>query len=889
VARTPLAEEIAACRQRVETAVWAGEGVSACAPLFDLFDDIVVRLAGEDAGGDGLAILATGGWGRRDGAPHSDLDLLFLTESAGDPRAPALADRILYPLWDAREMVGHQVRTIEEALALAASDLPTTTSLLDARLVAGDVALAGRLRRELVGALSRRGDTNAFVEKLVAENRGRRGKFGDSVYLLEPNLKQGHGGLRDLTTALWAARGRWRVRELHDLVVLGQASARQVATLTEARDFLCRVRAILHLTTGRRQDQLTFELQEAIAPRLYPMAEIRGTPGTRAAVAPAVEELMRRYYLCAKGVLRETDRLLERAIVPPHRPPQVRRLDASFTAFNGQVTVADAQIFKSRPGEMVRLFQVARTSGMPVYGHAKELVAERVATDGGALPSVPDARTAFLSILTDPEDAGQPSLLEQMHELGLVNAMMPEFAPTTGRVQHDLYHVYTVDQHQLYAVALLKRLARGEAIKEAPLAQRAAAAYRKVQRPAVLYLGTLLHDVGKPLGKGHAEKGARLAVSISRRLGLSEEDVHGVEFLVRHHLLMSHLSQRRDLSDSDMIARFARVIRDEEMLVNLYLLTYVDTAMTAPGNLSDWKARLLGELYDHTRAFLRRGPDLAGGDRSTLVDRRRRRAAELAESEAFAPWLAGLPDRYIATHQPQTIARHFQLSQQRGPRAASIAVGVHKGVTELSIVAADAPGLLAKVTGVLLANRIDVAGAHIHSRAGDTREAVDVFLVRDRVGRPIPASDPRWAIVEADLDDVVSGRVDVAALIETRRERGGLPHRLTPEVPTEIEIDDDVSQDFTVLDVFTQDRLGVLHAITRTLTELGLDIAFSRVATEAERVADVFYVRDLASGTKITDPQRRDEIVHNLRFTLGSENLSGSGPLKTEVTKLVRN
>jgi [protein-PII] uridylyltransferase len=856
---SPLGAEIAEARSKVEVAVWAGGGVSACAPLFDALDAVVRRLAGAEE--EGVAILATGGWGRRDGAPHSDLDLLFLTAEPNDPRAPALADRILYPLWDAKESVGHQVRSVDEALALAQTDLPTVTGLLDARLISGDPSLLVRLRRELYAALSRRGDTNAFVERLIAENQQRRGKFGDSVYLLEPNLKQGHGGLRDLTTALWAARGRWRVRELSELVVLGQASARQVARLAEARDFLCRIRAILHLETGRRQDQLTFELQEAIAPRLFPDAELRGPVGTRAAVAPAVEALMRRYYLCAKDVLRESDRLLERAIVPPQRPPRVRRLDGSFTAFNDQVTVADAQVFKTRPGEMLRLFQVARKEKLPVYAHAKELVAERIATDGAALPTVKEAREVFLSLLADPTDRAQPSTLEELHELGVINAMMPEFAPTTGRVQHDLYHVYTVDQHQLYAVALLKRLARGDTPKDPPLAGRAHAAFRLVKRPVVLYLATLLHDVGKPLGKGHAEKGARLAVSIGRRLGLSEDDVHGVEFLVRHHLLMSHLSQRRDLSDADMIARFARVIRDEEMLANLFLLTYADTAMTAPGNLSDWKARLLLELYERTRAFLRRGPDLTGSDRSTLVDRRRRRAAELAADEAFPAWLAGLPDRYVATHQPQTLARHFELSQGRGghPR---IAVAVQRGVTELSIVADDAPGFLAKVTGVLLANRIDVAGAHIHSRAGEPREAVDVFQVRDRIGRPIPASDPRWQVVEADLDAVLSGTKDVAALIEQRRQKGGLPPRLTPEVPTEVEVDNEVSEDYTVLDVFTQDRLGVLHAITRTLTELGLDIAFSRVATEAARVADVFYVR------KLVDPERLAEVVGRLQREL---------------------
>ncbi len=852
---------LADARERARAAVTgAGEragGLAACHIMSDALDELVRGTAGEIP--SGVALLATGGWGRRKTCPRSDIDLLVLTEGPPSDEHTAFAERLLYPLWDSGLEVGHAVRALPDALGLSADDLATTTALLDARLIHGDAGLAAELERGVLRHVGR--DTNAFVRRLLDEKHSRHAKFGDSLFLLEPNLKHGQGALRDLATGLWAARARWRVRDFADLVPLGQATARQVAALTSARDSILALRVLLHLTARRRLDQLTFEMQEAIAPVLHPDARVREGE-IRAAVAPAVEELMRRTFLAFKAVVHETDRLLERAIVPPQRPPVTIKLDGTFFSFNGQVSVCDPQLLRDRPAEMVRLFRVALDQGLPVYGHTKEVVAERVASHGATLAGDRAAAADFLALLADPRDARQPSLLEEMHELGLLAAIMPEFAPCTARVQHDLYHVYTVDQHQLYAVALLKRIARGELAREAP---EALAAWRHVAAPRALVLGTLLHDVGKPLGKGHAEKGARLGATIARRLGMSDDEVARVEFLIRHHLLMSHLSQRRDLDDPSLIEKFARVVGDEERLRDLYLLTYCDAAMTAPGNLTEWKATLLKELYVRTLAHLRRGE-------STSLGKRRRRAIEAAGPEAAA-LLGTMPDRYFAASPPSMVRTHVTLAQRRGERPVAFAVRAlpRRGASELSLVALDAPGLLAAITGVLLAHRVDIAGAQIHSRPPDALApglAFDVFTVRDRAGRAIPAADPRWPRVEEDLIQLLEGKASAAELIERRREKGGLPRRVTPEVPTEIEIDNEASDGFTVIDVYTHDRPGVLHAITRTLSELGLDIGLSKVATEAERVADIFYVRDHGGAGKIVDAERLDEIQRRLREAL---------------------
>jgi [protein-PII] uridylyltransferase len=867
-----------------------GSGGAVCRAISDVYDaEIAERFA---AARDGikapLALVATGGWARRELAPFSDIDFIVLHDR-DEASAKQVADKLLYPLWDEKLAIGHAIREAKATARLAREDLATATALLDARHIAGDRVLSTELVRATLGALAPAGNPNDFIAMLAAEQKGRHERFGASLYLLEPNLKQGIGALRDLSTALWAAQVRWHPPRpgedpettealIGDLVRLGHLTQRQGDVLANARDFMLRVRTLVQLTTKRRFDQLTFEIQEALGPKLFPDA--RPHEGDiRSAVAPAVEALMREYYLHARQVVQVTDRLLESARVPARKKPRIAQIDASFITFNGELAIKDPRLFTDRPSEMVRLFRVAVAEQVPVYGHTRELIAEAVARDPAALAGDPLAGRLWLEALVDPRDSAQPSALEVMHQLGIVSAIIPEWAPCTARVQHDLYHVYTVDQHQLYAVQMQKRIARGELAAEHPLATEL---WKEIQRPAALMLGTLLHDVGKPLGKGHAEKGAVVARAVATRLGMSDADGELAAFLVRQHLTMSHLSQRRDLSDPEEIARFAEKVVDDEHLVQLYLVTLCDTAMTAPDNLNAWKDGLLRDLLLRTREHFRGN----ASDGAAAADlQQRAKAVQIAtEGEGMAPEVArtavdGIDPRLFTQLTPRQAARKVRLAAAAQGKQPPVAVEVHcypmKGHSELAIVAPDAPGVLAVIAGALTANRVDVLGAVLGHVQLDRRLVLDTFYVRDLKGEAIPDDDPRWARLLADLRELLAGAPDpmsVASLIAKRRPRSGLPKRVTPGVATEIRLHDDSTQ-ATIVEVFTLDRVGVLYAITQTLADLGLDISLAKVSTEGEKVADVFYVT--RSGNRLTDQRERGVLVERLRGAVQSPGLTG--------------
>ncbi len=817
----------------------------------------------------GVAVVATGGYGRGEMCPYSDLDLWFVISDGGADAESVrqIAEAVLYPLWDLKLEVGHAVRTVSEAIELGKQDLAGCTALLDLRLVGGDAQVFADLAGAVPSLFDR--DPNRFVARLQTELSERRARLGEPVYLLEPNLKNGEGGVRDLLIGWWAAKARFRVRSFSELHKIGQASARQIQALEQAREFFLRLRTAAHLHARRKADRLTFEMQEAIAPRftaetIAVQTELEGKV-VRSAVAPAVESLMQQYFLHAKAVKRETARILERCHIESKRPT-LRSVDASFVLFNGKLSAQDPQVFRKRPSEMVRIFNVASATGAELYGHTQELIAD-AAQDGDALFQDSHARVEFVELLCG-KDARTPTLLEQAHGLGVLTAVLPEFAPCTARVQHDLYHVYTVDQHQLYAVARLKAIARGDLKQELPTATQAMA---EVKSTRPLYLGTLLHDVGKPLGKGHSETGAELAETIARRLEFSDEEVAETAFLVRKHLLLSHLSQRRDLNDVAMIANLATELGDEEALHRLYLLTVADMSMVAPGNLTEWKEQLLSELYTRTLAHFRSGGELGETEETQLIMQRKQRVAELmgVPSASLSEWFSMLPERYVSQHAPRELRRHIELSRRRaGLVALEVVEQPRKGAFAFVLCAGDAPGLLAKIAGVLLAHRLDVLEAQIHSRkiSESESEAIDVFTVRDRHGRL--GDQNRWRMIEQDLARVIGGETSVESLIETRRERGSLPDRVMPAVRTEIEVDNKVSAEFSVLDIYAQDKIGVLYAITRTLAELRLDIQLSKVATEAARVADVFYVRERGGG-KLTR-ERIDEVKLALGKALGT-------------------
>ncbi len=878
---TGVAESFAAARARAWEAVRAGgNGIEVARALSREVDGIIVEVAGRETAKCRIpvAVLATGGFGRSELAPYSDLDLLVLCAETPAAEVQALAEAILYPLWDAKVDAGHAVRSYHQALSLPANDLAAATALLDARFLTGDEPLAERFLeafRARVAATA----AEDFVARLRAEQKARHSRFGDTIFLLEPDLKNGPGGMRDLCAGRWAAMARFGSADPKQLLAQGVMTGRLAQAYVAATEWLMRVRIAMHGAAGRRQDHLRFALQEAIAPVLYPEARDRGGV-IRPAVHPAVEALMHQYHAHAKLIRNETERLLQRASARDEtrrrsQPVVVLEggaVDASFVVRDGGLEAVSGEVFERRPSEMIRIFHVAIALDLPLSLRTQEILGELAASRAEALRADPDAGRVFVEVLCDGRDRANPSRLEQMQDLGLLAALMPEWEPSTGRVQHDIYHVYTVDQHALYAVGRLHALGRGDHADSFPTPTETV---RAVTRPVALAAGTLLHDVGKPYGSPHSEIGAGLAVTICRRLGIDEEDIRRVDFLVRQHLVMGQMSQRRDLDDLGMISDFAALCLDEENLRELYALTFCDLASVAPDAMSSWKETLLGELYTRTLAFLRRGPDLLGSERAEIVNRRQKRAArileEAASSSALATLFAGFPDRYFAENGSARIARHVRLIRGRRAAGARSAVEIaHEerlALTEMVLAAVDTPGLLAEVAAVLYANRIEVVDAAIYSRQpvdpGEVAEALDVFRVRDGIGRPV-TDEARWAKVRDDLEAVLSGRIRAETLVAGRPSGGSIAAWRTPAVPTELKIDNDVSRDFSVVDIITEDRPGTLYAIARTLFVEGLDIHRSKIASEANRAIDVFYVRDKATMERITDPARMAQLKARL-------------------------
>jgi [protein-PII] uridylyltransferase len=832
-------------------------------------------------GRSGVAVLATGSFGRRELAPYSDLDLFFLCAKKPDGKIEALAHSILVPLWDAKVDAGQAVRSMADGLGLPEKDLAAATALLDARFLVGDQGLATDFLSRYEARVART-TPHSLVARLREEQESRHSRFGDTIFMLEPDLKSGPGGIRDLCVGRWAAQARFRVSTPADLQAMGEMSARQAEAMSRAIDFMLRMRTALHLAAGRRQDQLRFDLQERIAPILHPEFGPEDDED-RPVITPAVEALMRDFQTHAHTIQHATERLLQRVCARPTERTATRPVpisaspegEPSFVLRGGKLEVKDSFIFEKHPSEMIRLFCVSQQLDAGLGLATLDLISERAASHALALRADPDSAACFLDVLVNVNDASTPSRLEQMQNLGLVSALLPEWLPVCGRVQHDIYHVYTVDQHSLYAVATLKAIARGELMAEYP---EVCEAYPEVVSTRALFVALLLHDVGKPLGSDHAGKGAAIALTIAVRLGLSDEECAMVEFLVREHLEMGHNSQRRDLQDPGLLDFFARLCGTEEKMRQLFLLTFCDLTSTGPKTMTRWKYELLFELYDRTLKYLRRGPDLLAAERAELVEERQRQAAALlkedSRSDSVQEAFAGLPDRYFAEQEAEKIAAHVHLIRRRKrPCAIDVTHGERGTFSELVLLADDQPGLLSKVTGVLYANRIDILDAAIYSREREARgdeygEALDIFRIRKEPDGAV-TEEHRIDGIRRDLEAVLSGRTTVESMVARRPRQLALFERAKPRVPpTQVNVDNDASRTFTIVEVFTEDRPGVLYTITHTLAAQGLDIHRSRVGVAADRVADIFYVRDQATGEKIEDAERIDALSDALQHAL---------------------
>ncbi len=860
-------------RRSLEEAVRLGEGGVAVARKYaKSLDGLLGALyCASDAAARGrgfapagrVALVAVGGYGRELVALHSDVDVLFLCDDPADPHVRSLAEGVLYPLWDLGLSIGHAVRGVDETLKLARDDIRTATTLLDLRRVAGDASIvddlvgAGR-RQVFVPAL------NDFLDALERDTAERHERYGGSLFLLEPEVKLGRGGLRDLDVAEWAARARWGCKTREDYVRTGALLSREADELDNAREMLWRVRNLLHLRAGRRQDRLTFADQEEIAEEL----------GFVDGVTLAVEQFMQAYYRHARVVAQTAERMLARARQkPPKRRAASEDLGDGTIVFDGHVTFESSERLAEDPALAFRLYRQVCRRNLPPYPYARDAIA-RTAIDPAwrqKLTESEEAVTLFLWLLTyaakPPVRRG--SILGELHEVGLVLATIPEFEPVTGRVQHDVYHVYTVDVHSVAAVDHLRSLARGDLKAQLPLPCRLAA---EQPRPIPLYLALLLHDIGKAYGKDHSRKGAVMARGIAERLGLSPVDVEHVVWLVQEHLSLYLWATRRDTSDPDTVAELARLAGTYERLRDLYLLTVSDLSTTNPNAMTSWKARMLEDLYLGVAAVLEgnapgtvqtRATEIRDEVRVGFVGDKGHR-----ELEAF---VRDMPDRYLLANPVDVIRYHARAARDRGGRNVHVALapGPSEDVSEIIVVTDDRPGLLADVSAVLAANRLSVVTAQIHTRprASQPEEAFDVFHVRREGRETDPVDDRLLARIQRDLTQLLSGEVTAEALLGRVQRVPSWAQRRTPDVRTEVIVDNAVSRKLTVVDVFTRDRIGLLHVIAKTLHEQGLSIALSKISTEGEKAADVFYVQ-LPGGGKLRDPERLEALPRALRQAL---------------------
>ena len=813
-----------------------------------------------------VSLAAVGSYGRETIALHSDLDVRILCAKR-PKKAQAIGEALLYPLWDAGLSIGHQIVAWQDMLELAKTDLPTATTLLDWRHISGDSALTEKMLSRAFDGIFGPKSIQTFLERLAARAAERHERYGDSVYLLEPDVKHGTGGLRDLDIIHWVARARWRVRELSELVEHGVLVPRQLQAIDEASRQLWRIRNLLHLHAGRRSDRLSFDRQELLAQELG-----YGDGG------PAVERFMSDYYRHARTLERSRELILARAEPPPRSRPRESALGQGMKLSNDQVSIVAPADLENDPALALRVYQEAVKRGAKVDAFAKDQIARLLNSPEFVerLRESEEAAKIFRRLVTIVHltELRGGSVLKELHDVGLLVAMIPEFAPVVGRVHHDIYHVFTVDVHSVEAVDKLRALCRGECAVDHPLASRLAA---ELPDRKVLFFATLLHDVGKDIGgRNHAERGAILAETILARFQFSAVEIAEVQLLIRKHLRMYQDATRRDIDDPHTLEMFAGEVAGLEALRSLYLLTVADVSTTSPQAMTAWKARMLEDLYLATKLYIEQGPEsLRGTDRAQAI---RRHVLELCPAQgeqAFLEhYLNSMPDRYLYGNDPEEIVRQSRFARQAEQRHFSVqAIRADEPYLELGIIADDRPGLLAMMTATLAASRLKVVGAQIYSYKdgyGRTR-ALDLFWVRSGVSTASArAALPR---LERDFDRLLAGELSAAALVMGPEGRTRTSERPLPKVSTEINFDNRAASDHTVIEIITQDQGGLLFWLSNSLQAAGLTISFAKINTEGNQVADVFYVQD-AGGEKVTDPSRLQVLKDQLQSTIA--NLEGA-------------
>ncbi len=828
--------------------------------LYNFTTGVVFRATNPTAS-ERIGLAAIGGYGRGELAPQSDIDLLFLLPYKQTPWGEQVVEYMLYMLWDLRLKVGHATRTVDECIRLSRSDLTIRTTLLEGRYLWGDEALFKEMKERFTAEVV--ADTGPyFVEAKLAERNERHQRMGDSRYLLEPNVKDGKGGLRDLHALFWIAKYLYRVDEVAELIGQGVLTEEEYRLFAKAETFLRTVRCHLHYLANRPEERLTFDVQPELAARLG-YRDHAGSSG--------VERFMKHYFLVAKDVgdltrifcatLEEQHRRQPRFRLP--RFGLRRREINGFLVEGDRIDLLDDGDFRRDPVKLIGLFHVAHEKDLDIHPRALRLITRNLRLIDSKLRKAPEANRLFLEIISSARNP--ETTLRRMNEAGVLGRFVLDFGRIVAQMQHDMYHVYTVDEHTIRAMGILARIEAGELGDDHPLSTEVIG---KIKLRRVLYAALLLHDIAKGRGGDHSVLGAEVAEELCPRFGMDPAETETVAWLVRWHLAMAHTAFKRDLDDPKSISDFVEHVQSPERLKLLVVLTVCDIRAVGPGIWNGWKGQLLRDLYNRAEEYMLGGQSLAN---------REERAASVKEAlrERLQDWPGEAVDQHLdrgmaafwlsaELSDHENWARMMRSTDDAG-EAIAIDIRVHpfESFTEVTVYTADHPGLFSRLAGAITVSGATIAGARIFTTTDGM--ALDVFSIQDVEGGPIerPESIARLRLTIAKI---LSGETLLSVALGEKRSH--LPGRASVfTVQPAVIIDNEASRAHTVIEVNGRDRPALLHDLTKAFYGLSLTIANARIATYGERAVDVFYVKDLF-GLKITSEKRLATIRKRLLTAL---------------------
>jgi len=851
--------------------------------MHPVYDEVLAQLADHFLGywKDSVAVIGVGGYGRKEMSPYSDIDLLFLRPMNAPEGIYRGIRNILYLLWDARVELGHAVRIVRECRMEAHKDLAVLTSLMDARLVWGDKKIFRDLLIERERLILEIEPLDLYL-KIEGEIRKSCDMFGHTIYLLEPHLKEGPGSLRYIQCIAWLAKMIFGCSSLDDLSIAGLSSRKSVTEVREAMEFLSEIRARLHFLSGRRDDRLKFDAQSIFA-REMGFTDTVGTSG--------VERFMREYYRHVSTLDFFGRRILARArlFLRPKIASEIKRLklDQDYYIGAGGIYHEHPESFGQDSKDLLAAFLKVVETGCVLDIRLVDLIRTRLRSVKDPLSDDPEARKLFLDIFRARRPVSRA--LTAMLKVGFLERFLTEFARVRFLPQHDIYHQYTVDLHTMVVLEEIDAWFKPSHNQDEALLRTI---FSRLDKPEVLYLAALFHDIAKGRGPGHEVRGAEIAQTVLQRFGLPAEDVEDVCFLIRNHLAMTHLAFKKDLHDTGLIGRFAENIMDKRRLDLLTLLTYADLRGVGPTAFNSWKNLLLEELYYRTLDAIE-GEGLHGEVLVEWIRQIKATVRELVPPEyrdaRLDNYLASADSRYFLNFIPSVIADHYvrlrsflmahDLDGLRLPDLIASKVDHGKpGYSVITLIVKDRRGLFFRISGTLAANRINILSAWTHS-IGDV--AVATFHVNDILEGAL--DDPeRWERFCSDFANVMGEKTDVDELVAARRQtRSGFQGQAVPRFPLRVEVDNAASDRATIIEVNAHDRPGLLYDITRRLFALGLNIILTKITTEVDQAADIFYVEDRHGG-KIVDFERLEQIKAGLHDHLAAMEAAQFGDKRKE-------